>query len=80
MLVQAGTVARRAFGLGDFVRIDTTPEGVMTFTKEAEGTALPGFADRYGTAAIATAQAARAGRPVVNRREFGAGGPLLETK
>jgi ATP-dependent Clp protease ATP-binding subunit ClpB len=76
----ANLVATGQVRLGDFVRIDTTPEGVMTFTKEAEGTALPGFADRYGTAAIATAQAARAARPMVTRREFGAGGPLLETK
>jgi ATP-dependent Clp protease ATP-binding subunit ClpB len=76
----ANLVATGQVRLGDFVRIDTTPEGVMTFTKEAEGTALPGFADRYGTAASATAQAARAGRPVANRREFGAGGPILETK
>ena len=43
-------------------------------------TALPGFADRYGTAANATAQAARVGRPVVARREFGAPGPILDTK
>jgi ATP-dependent Clp protease ATP-binding subunit ClpB len=76
----ANLVATGQVRLGDFVRIDTTPEGVMTFTKEAEGTALPGFADRYGTAAIATAQAARAARPMVTRREFGAGGPILETK
>ncbi len=76
----ANLVATGQVRLGDFVRIDTTPEGIMTFTKEAEGTALPGFADRYGTAATATAQAARVGRPVASRREFGAPGPILETK
>ncbi len=76
----ANLVATGQVRLGDFVRIDANPEGAMTFTKEAEGAALPGFTDRYGTAASATAQAARAGRPVVTRREFGAGGPLLETK
>src|SRR5882762_10421008 len=76
----ANLVATGQVKLGDFVRIDTTPEGIMTFTKEAEGTALPGFADRYGTAATATAQAARVGRPVASRREFGAPGPILETK
>jgi ATP-dependent Clp protease ATP-binding subunit ClpB len=76
----ANLVATGQVRLGDFVRIDTTPDGIMTFTKEAEGTALPGFADRYGTAATATAQAARAGRPVATRREFGAPGPILDTK
>jgi ATP-dependent Clp protease ATP-binding subunit ClpA len=76
----ANLVATGQVRLGDFVRIDTTPEGIMTFTKEAEGTALPGFADRYGTAANATAQAARVGRPVATRREFGAPGPILDTK
>lgn len=76
----ANLVATGQVRLGDFVRIDTTPEGIMTFTKEAEGTALPGFADRYGTAATATAQAARVGRPVASRREFGAPGPILDTK
>ena len=76
----ANLVATGQVRLGDFVRIDTTPEGIMTFTKEAEGTALPGFADRYGTAATAVAQAARIGRTSTNRREFGAGGPVLETK
>jgi len=76
----ANLVATGQVRLGDFVRIDTTPEGIMTFTKEAEGTALPGFADRYGTAANATAQAARVVRPVVARREFGAPGPILDTK
>ena len=76
----ANLVATGQVRLGDFVRIDTTPEGIMTFTKEAEGTALPGFADRYGTAANAAAQAARMGRPIAGRREAGASGPILETK
>ena len=76
----ANLVATGQVRLGDFVRIDTTPEGIMTFTKEAEGTALPGFADRYGTAASAAAQAARAGRPVAGRREISASGPILDTK
>src|SRR5450631_2496927 len=37
----ANLVATGQVRLGDFVRVDVTPEGVMTFTKEAEGTALP---------------------------------------
>ena len=76
----ANLVATGQVRLGDFVRIDVNPDGVMTFTKEAEGTALPGFSDRYGSAASAAAQAARIGRPAPVRREAGAGGPVLETK
>jgi ATP-dependent Clp protease ATP-binding subunit ClpA len=76
----ANLVATGQARLGDFVRVDSTPEGVMTFTKEAEGTALPGFADRYGTATGASAHAARVGRAMVNRREFGTGGSILEAK
>jgi len=76
----ANLVATGQVRLGDFVRIDANPDGVMTFTKEAEGTALPGFADRYGSAASAAAQAARIGRTAPARREAGAGGPILETK
>ncbi len=75
----ANLVATGQVRLGDFVRIDVTPEGVMTFTKEAEGTALPGFVDRYGTAASAFAQQARASRAIASRREIGAGGSVLES-
>jgi hypothetical protein len=75
----ANLVATGQVRLGDFIRVDVTPDGVMTFTKEAEGTALPGFVDCYGTAASAFAQQARASRAIASRREIGAGGTVLDS-
>jgi ATP-dependent Clp protease ATP-binding subunit ClpA len=72
----ANLVATGQVKLGDFIRVDLTPEGQMTFVKEAEGAMVPVLLERYGAAAANAAQAsARAARPAVNRREFGAGSP-----
>jgi ATP-dependent Clp protease ATP-binding subunit ClpA len=66
----ANLVATGQVKLGDFVRVDLTPEGKMTFIKEAEGAMVPVLLERYGAAAVpATAKAART---VAGRREFGA--------
>jgi ATP-dependent Clp protease ATP-binding subunit ClpA len=74
----ANLVATAQVKLGDFVRIDLSPEGRMTFVKEAEGAMVPVLLERYGAAASAPQAVARAARPVANRREFGAGS--LDTK
>jgi ATP-dependent Clp protease ATP-binding subunit ClpA len=72
----ANLVATGQVKLGDFIRVDLTPEGQLTFVKEAEGAMVPVLLERYGAAAANAAQAsARAARPAVNRREFGAGSP-----
>jgi ATP-dependent Clp protease ATP-binding subunit ClpB len=68
----ANLVATGQVKLGDFVRIDLTAEGRMTFVKEAEGAMVPVLLERYGAAAGAAPAAARAARPAANRREFGA--------
>jgi ATP-dependent Clp protease ATP-binding subunit ClpB len=66
----ANLVATGQVKLGDFVRVDLTPEGKMTFIKEAEGAMVPVLLERYGAAAVPTT--ARAARTVAGRREFGA--------
>ncbi|HYK48307.1 MAG TPA: AAA family ATPase [Terriglobales bacterium] len=70
----ANLVATGQVKLGDFVRIDLLGENKLTFVKEAEGAMVPVLLERYGAAAGAPAVAARAVRPVVQRKEFGAGG------
>lgn len=72
----ANLVATGQVKLGDFVRIDMTPEGKLTFIKEAEGAMVPMLLERYGAAAAAPPLAARTARGVANRREFGATGTL----
>ncbi len=72
----ANLVATGQVKLGDFVRIDMTPEGKLTFIKEAEGAMVPMLLERYGAAAAAPPLAARTARGVSNRREFGATGTL----
>ncbi|HET7207719.1 MAG TPA: AAA family ATPase [Terriglobales bacterium] len=67
----ANLVATGQVRLGDFVRVDLTAEGKMTFIKEAEGAMVPVLLERYGAAA-AQPVAARTARTVANRREFGA--------
>jgi ATP-dependent Clp protease ATP-binding subunit ClpA len=67
----ANLVATGQVRLGDFVRVDLTAEGKMTFIKEAEGAMVPVLLERYGAAA-AQPVAARNTRTVANRREFGA--------
>ena len=71
----ANLVATGQVKLGDFIRIDMSPEGRITFIKEAEGAMVPMLLERYGAAA-AVPMAARAARPAANRREFGATGTL----
>ena len=71
----ANLVATGQVKLGDFIRIDISPEGRMTFVKEAEGAMVPTLLERYGAAAAPTPMAARA-RTTASRREFGATGTL----
>src|SRR5207253_9792807 len=68
----ANLVATGQVRLGDFIRIDLSPEGSLTFVKEAEGAMVPMLLERYGAAAAVSPVAARAARPVGTRREFGA--------
>jgi len=74
----ANLVATGQVKLGDFVRVDLTQEGSLTFVKEAENAMVPMLMERYGTAAGAPPLVARAAR-TVGRREFGAS-PTGETK
>jgi ATP-dependent Clp protease ATP-binding subunit ClpA len=67
----ANLVATGQVRLGDFVRVDLTAEGKMTFIKEAEGAMVPVLLERYGAAAAQPA-VARNARTVASRREFGA--------
>jgi ATP-dependent Clp protease ATP-binding subunit ClpA len=70
----ANLVATGQVKLGDFVRVDMLGESKLTFVKEAEGAMVPVLLERYGAAAaVPAAAAARAARPVVVRKEFGAG-------
>jgi len=75
----ANLVATGQVKLGDFIRIDLLGESKLTFVKEAEGAMVPVLLERYGAAAGAPAVAARAVRPIAQRKEFGAGG-LNENK
>ena len=72
----ANLVATGQVRLGDFVRIDMNLEGTLTFVKEAEGTMVPTLMERHGAAAAASSMAARVGRTVPFRREYGATGSL----
>jgi ATP-dependent Clp protease ATP-binding subunit ClpB len=74
----ANLVATGQVRLGDFVRIDMTPEGRMTFTKEAEGAMVPVLLEKFGPENAVPA-AARAARSAGNRREAGASS-LLDHK
>jgi len=70
----ANLVATGQVRLGDFVRVDLLGESKLTFVKEAEGAMVPVLLERYGAAAaMPAAAAARAARPVIQRKEFGAG-------
>jgi hypothetical protein len=72
----ANLVATGQVKLGDFVRVDLLGENKLTFVKEAEGAMVPVLLERYGAAAAMPAAAsARAARPVIQRKEFGAGLP-----
>ncbi len=74
----ANLVATGQVKLGDFVRVDMSSEGSLSFVKEAENAMVPMLMERYGAAAGAPPAAARAAR-TVGRREFGAS-PTSETK
>jgi ATP-dependent Clp protease ATP-binding subunit ClpB len=67
----ANLVATGQVRLGDFVRVDLSPAGALTFVKEAENAMVPMLMERYGAAAGAPSMASRAARSVA-RREFGA--------
>src|SRR5436853_4863548 len=75
----ANLVATGQVKLGDFVRIDIAGESRLTFVKEAEGAMVPVLLERYGAAAVPPPAAARAGKTVNARREFGANPGLAET-
>jgi hypothetical protein len=66
----ANLVATGQVKLGDFVRIDPTPEGKMVFV-EAEGALVPVLLEKYGQEA-APADCGRAGRGSGARRDFSA--------
>ncbi len=74
MFPLANLVATGQVKLGDFIRVDLIGESQLTFVKEAEGAMVPVLLERYGAAAAAmpAAAAARAARPVIQRKEFGA--------
>jgi ATP-dependent Clp protease ATP-binding subunit ClpA len=74
----ANLVATGQVKLGDFIRVDLSVDGRLTFVKEAEGAMVPVLLERYGAAAT-PAIAMRAARPAGNRREIGAS-PNLENK
>jgi len=70
----ANLVATGQVKLGDFVRVDLLGESRLTFVKEAEGAMVPVLLERYGAASsMPAAAAARAARPIAQRKEFGAG-------
>src|SRR5947207_5626264 len=71
----ANLVATSQVRLGDFIRIDLSPEGRLTFVKEAENAMVPMLLERYGAAA-GVPPMARAARTVASRRELGATGTL----
>ena len=75
----ANLVATGQIRLGDFVRVDLSPEGRLTFVKEAEGAMVPMLMERYGAAAGAPTLANRAARPIAKPKEFTAT-PGNETK
>jgi ATP-dependent Clp protease ATP-binding subunit ClpA len=72
----ANLVATGQVKLGDFIRIDMSPEGKLMFIKEAENAMVPMLLERHGAAAGAPSLAARAARTPPGRREFGATGTL----
>jgi len=75
----ANLVATGQVKLGDFIRVDLSPEGCFTFVKEAENAMVPMLMERYGAALGSNSLAARAARSAPARRELGAS-PTAETK
>jgi ATP-dependent Clp protease ATP-binding subunit ClpB len=70
----ANLVATGQIKLGDFIRIDLSPEGKLMFVKEAENAMVPMLLERHGAAAGALPMARQA--RTIARREFGATGTL----
>ncbi len=69
----ANLVATGQVRLGDFIRVDMIGESKLTFVKEAEGAMVPVLLERYGAVtSMPAAAAARAARPIIQRKEFGA--------
>src|SRR5256886_2632725 len=66
----ANLVATSQVRLGDFIRIDRTAEGRVTFTKEAEGALVPVLLEKYGQEGAAAASAARGAK--TRGKEFAA--------
>jgi ATP-dependent Clp protease ATP-binding subunit ClpA len=58
----ANLVATGQIKLGDFIRIDRTSEGKMTFVKEAEGALVPVLLEKYGQEAAAASGSSRTRR------------------
>jgi ATP-dependent Clp protease ATP-binding subunit ClpB len=80
----ANLVATGQVRLGDFIRVDLSADGQLTFVKEAEGAMAPMLMERYGTAAVGLAsQAARTAKTIPIRREIAAAPvatPAADTK
>ncbi len=77
----ANLVATGQVKLGDFVRIDISLEGKMTFVKEAEGALVPVLLEKYGQDLQPPAAAARSARTAAGRRgELGVAPSLLDHK
>lgn len=72
----ANLVATSQVKLGDFIRIDRTAEGRVTFTKEAEGALVPVLLEKYGQEGAAATAAARGAKSRTGK-DFAAS-PLLE--
>src|SRR5437660_11930854 len=66
----ANLVATGQIRLGDFVRVDLSPEGRLTFVKEAEGAMVPILMERYGAAAGAPSLVSRTARSIAKPKEF----------
>jgi ATP-dependent Clp protease ATP-binding subunit ClpA len=58
----ANLVATGQIKLGDFIRIDRTAEGKMTFIKEAEGALVPVLLEKYGQEAAAASSGGKTRR------------------
>ena len=68
----ANLVATGQVKLGDFVRIDMTPDSKMAFVKEAEGALVPVLLEKYGQEGGQPTLAARASRGSSRGRDLGA--------
>ncbi len=66
----ASLVATGQIRLGDFVRVDLSPDGRLTFVKEAEGAMVPMLMERYGAAAGAPSLVSRTARSIAKPKEF----------